>query len=167
MASRGRALFVALAASVLVLDQASKALMTSWLAPRGRVEVIPGLFDLTYVLNTGAVFGLFRSLDGAWRGLILTLVPLAAMALVLALAARTPAHRLAPLSALGLILGGAVGNLLDRLRLGAVVDFLDIYIGRHHWPAFNVADSAICIGVGVLLIEMWRPPPPRGTGEEP
>ena len=151
---------------VVLLDQASKAVMTAYLAPRGSVPVIPGLFDLTYVHNTGAVFGLFRSLASPWRGLLLTLVPLVAVGVILALAVRTPAGRRRPLSGLALILGGAIGNLIDRLRLGWVVDFLDFYLGSAHWPAFNLADSSICVGVGLLLLDMAFQPTRYGSAAD-
>ena len=78
------------------------------------------------------------------------------LALVIAMALRTPPTRLRVHGALGLILGGALGNLLDRLRLGSVVDFIEVYVGRYHWPNFNAADSAICVGVGLLVLDMWR-----------
>ncbi len=171
MAGARRWPYLALALAVILLDQASKVLMTRLLAPRGSVEIIPGLFSLTYVRNTGAVFGLFRDLADPWRGLLLTLIPLLAVGVILALAWRTPAGRRRPLMALALVLGGAVGNLVDRLRLGYVVDFLDAYLGTAHWPAFNLADSAICIGVCLLLLDMARQPAgdhspsgPRGPG---
>lgn len=151
-----RIVFYVLAAAILLLDQSTKIVMTLWLAARSSVTVIPGLFDLTYVLNRGAVFGLFASLADPWRTVLLTAVPVAAVGFVLAMAHRTPAHQLRPLIALGLILGGAIGNLLDRFRFGAVVDFFSWHVADHYWPAFNVADSAICVGVGLLLLHMVR-----------
>jgi len=156
MAPSGRRLFVALAIAIFTLDQITKAAATAWLAPRNEVTIIPGFLDLAYVRNTGAVFGIFRSLVDPWRSMILTLVPLLALALVIAMALRTPPTRLRVQGALGLILGGALGNLLDRLRLGSVVDFIEVYVGRYHWPNFNAADSAICVGVGLLVLDMWR-----------
>jgi signal peptidase II len=136
--------------------------MTAQLAPRGSVSVIPGFFSLTYVRNTGAVFGLFRSLAEPWRGLLLTLVPLLAVLFIIVMAMRTAPERRRPLMALGLILGGAVGNLVDRFRFGSVVDFLDVFIGEYHWPAFNLADSAICVGVGLLVLDIVRSPAAAG-----
>ncbi|MCZ6599325.1 MAG: signal peptidase II [Acidobacteria bacterium] len=156
MVPSGRRLFLALAIAIFTLDQITKAAATAWLAPRDEVTIIPGFLDLAYVRNTGAVFGMFRSLADPWRSLILTLVPLLALALVIAMALRTPPTRLRVHGALGLILGGALGNLLDRLRLGSVVDFIEVYVGRYHWPNFNAADSAICVGVGLLVFDMWR-----------
>jgi len=162
MIRQGRLVFFVLAASVLVLDQIIKAVMTAHLAPRGSVSVIPGLFSLTYVRNTGAVFGLFRSLPEPWRSLLLTLVPLAAVLFVIVMAMRTAPGRRWPLAALGLILGGALGNLVDRIRFSSVVDFLDVYVGEYHWPAFNLADSAICVGVGLLILDILRSPAADG-----
>jgi signal peptidase II len=156
MALSGRRLFLALAMVVFILDQITKAAATAWLAPRQEMTIIPGFLDLAYVRNTGAVFGMFRSLADPWRSLILTLVPLLALALVITMALRTPPARLRVQGALGLILGGALGNLLDRLRLGSVVDFIEVYVGRYHWPNFNAADSAICVGVGLLVLDMWH-----------
>jgi len=156
MAGSGRRLFVAMAMVTLILDQLTKAAASAWLAPRDAVTIIPGFLDLAYVRNTGAVFGMFRSLADPWRTLILTLVPLLALALVIAMSLRTPPARLRVQGALGCILGGALGNLLDRLRLSSVVDFIEIYVGRYHWPNFNAADSAICVGVGLLILDMWR-----------
>lgn len=156
MMSRGRLLFALLALATLILDQATKAIMTRSLAPHGSITVIPGLFDLTYVHNRGAIFGLFSGLTEPWRAILLTIVPLAAIAVVLVITYRTPASHVRPLAALGLVLGGALGNLIDRIRLGEVVDFLDWHLAGYHWPAFNVADSAICIGVGLLILHLSR-----------
>jgi len=156
MAPAGRRLFLGLAIAIFILDQVTKAMATAWLAPRRAVTLIPGFLDLAYVRNTGAVFGLFRSLADPWRSVILTVVPLLALGLVILMALRTPPARLRVHGALGLILGAAVGNLLDRLRMGSVVDFVEVYLGRYHWPNFNAADSAICVGVGLLVLDMWR-----------
>lgn len=167
MIRQGRLAFLVLAAGVLILDQLVKWIMTAQLAPRGTVAVLPGLFNLTYVRNTGAVFGLFRSLPDPWRGLLLTLVPLAAVLFVIVMALRTSPERWWPLAALGLILGGAIGNLVDRIRFGSVVDFLDVYVGEYHWPAFNLADSAICVGVGLLILDILRSPAADGDAAPP
>lgn len=156
MPATGRRLFLLLAIIVLVADQATKVAATAWLLPAGEITVIPGFFDLSYTLNTGAVFGMFREMADPWRSLLLTIVPLIAVVIVLVMAWRTEPRLLRPHAALGLVLGGAIGNIIDRLRLGAVVDFLEFYIGAYHWPNFNIADSAICVGVGLLILDMWR-----------
>lgn len=140
---------------VIAADQITKLLASERLAPLGSVRVIPGFLDLTYVRNPGGVFGLFKNLDSSIRDLLFTVVPVFAIALIATFAARVPStHRLTQYS-LSLILGGAVGNLVDRFTQGHVIDFLDFYWRDHHWPAFNVADSAICVGVGMLLLESF------------
>ena len=113
--------------------------------------VVPGFFSLTYVRNTGAAWGMF---GGQTVGLaILSVVTLAALILFRRqLLDGTWPHRLA----LGLLAGGILGNLLDRVRIGYVTDYLDFYLGASHWPAFNIADAAICTGVGIYMLTSWR-----------
>ncbi|HEY3176061.1 MAG TPA: signal peptidase II [Candidatus Polarisedimenticolia bacterium] len=162
--------YIAAGLAVVGLDRITKSLVLTSLVPAGSVPVIPGLFDLTFVRNPGGVFGLFRSLDAGWRGLLFTVMPAAAILLIGLYAARVPAHRKVTLLALSLILGGALGNLLDRFKYGHVIDFLDFYWREHHWPAFNVADSAICVGVGLLIGESLfgtESPAPEGGAEPP
>lgn len=139
--------------AVLVLDQWTKAWIERVLPIGGVREVIPGLFNLTHIRNDGVAFGLFASHDGAWKVWLLAALALAAIALVVGLLRSTPADQPVSLAALGLVLGGAVGNLLDRLMSGAVTDFLDFYRGSYHWHNFNVADSAISVGIGLLLLD--------------
>lgn len=143
------------AAATWGLDQATKALITTYLPPGRSVSILPGLFDLTLVTNTGGIFGILRDLDGPVRKVMFTLIPAAAISLMIWYGSRLPAGRRWPRVALGLILGGAAGNLQDRMSLGHVIDFLDAYIGTHHWPTFNVADSGICVGVTMLLLESF------------
>ncbi len=135
-------------AAVVLLDQVTKALVAHYIEPNRAVEVIPGLFNIVYWTNPGAAFGIFRS-GGALRTVLLSAMSIVALAVVAVLLRRSR-DRLTTL-ALSLIAGGAVGNLIDRARFGEVVDFLDFYIGRHHWPAFNVADSAITVGALMAL----------------
>jgi signal peptidase II len=116
------------------------------------VPVIPGFFNLTYVRNKGAAFGILSGMQGAWRTVFFVIVSLVALS-VLAVLVKKTAERLA-LVAYALISGGAVGNLIDRVRFGEVVDFVEWFYRSFHWPAFNVADSAITVGVGLLMIEM-------------
>ena len=149
--------WLALSAAVLAFDQATKVLVRARLPLHDSRTVIPDLFSLTHVTNRGALFGLLHDLPDPWRAVLFTVVPFAAILLILYFQGRTsPADRLAH-GGLALILGGAAGNFLDRLRLGHVVDFLDVYVGTYHWPAFNVADSAICVGVGLLVFDLLRP----------
>jgi signal peptidase II len=151
---------------VFALDQLTKFFAVRDLAPLGTVEVIPSFFSLTFVQNKGAAFGMFAGLPSPWREITLGIVSVIALGVVIhMLITETGTHRdgtpvftatvrKLPRIALSLILGGAFGNLLDRVRNGAVVDFLDFYVGKLHWPAFNVADSSICLGVTLLLLSM-------------
>lgn len=147
---------LAWAGLVLVLDQLSKWwVLNSFLTHESR-PVIPGLFSLTFVTNTGAAFGILAGEQSLWRQLFFVAVALVAMA-VLYLAFREYRRQGGVyMAAIGLVAGGALGNLVDRLRLGHVVDFLDFYLRQHHWPAFNIADSAITVGVALFLLAGFR-----------
>lgn len=150
------ALALTLAAVVLVLDQATKLWVQASIGLWEGFAVIPGFFNLVHVLNKGAAFGLLNSHDFDWQRWFFIAVSLVATAVVLHLL-RT--ERLAvPFmrAGLGLVLGGALGNLVDRVRTGLVVDFLDFHVGAHHWPAFNVADSAITVGVFCMFVSLYR-----------
>jgi signal peptidase II len=113
--------------------------------------VIAGFFSLVHWHNTGAAWGIFQH-----NNLLLTVVSLVTVLVLWWFRHSFPVERPGSRLALGLIAGGIIGNLIDRIRLGSVIDFLDFSIGPHHWPAFNVADSAICIGVGLYIILSWR-----------
>lgn len=156
-----RAAYFLVTLFILVLDQWTKGLIARALDVHQSRPVIEGLFDLTYVQNSGAAFGLFASVDSSVKGVLVKAVLLNSVAvlvfLVVSAYALRSSHKSVRLQlGFALILGGAVGNLLDRVRFGYVVDFLDFGISGHHWPAFNVADSAICIGVGLLFLDMLR-----------
>lgn len=137
---------------VIALDQLSKWWITHTFALYQSRVVLPGFFNLTFITNTGAAFGFLAGQETALRQAFFVGVSITAL-VVLVIAYRHLRHdgRLV-VTALGLIAGGALGNLIDRLRLGRVIDFLDVYVGTHHWPAFNVADSAITIGAGLLIV---------------
>lgn len=136
----------------VLFDQLTKALVTRNLSLHDTVEVIPGFFNIVYWRNPGGAFGIFKYGGTAWT-LFFVGMSLAAVVIigVLMRHARDTFTRVA----LSLIAGGAVGNLIDRLRFGGVVDFLDFHAGRYHWPAFNVADSAITVGVFLSLYLMY------------
>ena len=160
-----RAGYLVVSLAVLLLDQWTKGMVTRLFDVHQSRTIFPGLFDVTYVRNSGAAFGLFASVDSSIKAILLNSVAVLVFLVVSAYALRS-SHRSVRLQiGFALILGGAVGNLLDRVRFGYVVDFLDFSISGHHWPAFNVADSAICIGVGLLFLDMLRgetaenPPP--------
>ena len=144
------------ALTVLALDQATKLIVRQHLRPGQNIPIIPDLFDLTYVLNPGAAFGILAGSSPSYRNPFFIAVSLLAILLIVYYHHRHGEERTFPIFGLGLILGGASGNLLDRLRFGMVVDFLDLHIGRYHWPAFNVADAAITIGVGLMLLDMLK-----------
>jgi signal peptidase II len=146
-----------LAALVVVADRWSKVWIIHHINPGHAITVIPGVFRLTHVLNTGAAFSLFDSFSPiAVRN---SLVAFSILAIIIVLAMLWRAGRELSLTgiALALILGGAAGNLYDRLRFSHVVDFLEVHIVRYHWPDFNIADSCIVIGACLLLIEIFRP----------
>ena len=140
----------ALAAAVIVADQVVKGIVLRAFAP-GEQRVVTDFFNLVLVFNKGAAFSLFASAPG-WQAPILSAFALAASAVVGWFIVRSPDKTLFSLG-LALILGGALGNVIDRLRFGQVVDFLDFHAFGSHWPAFNVADSAISIGAVILIVE--------------
>ena len=136
---------------VALLDQVSKEWVRGGFALHESVPVIPGFFSLTYIRNTGAAWGLFRGQNLALALLALTMLVVLVVFRRRFLPPGRP-HRIA----LGLLCGGIVGNLFDRLRLDYVTDFLDFHWQAWHFPAFNVADSAICIGIGLYLLAQFR-----------
>lgn len=163
-----RIAYALLTLAVLLLDQATKAFVHSRMTLFSSAPVIPGLFHITLVTNRGALFGLFHDLAEPYRGLLFTIVPVLAIVLMLVFQYRTTIQDTVTQTGLALILGGALGNLVDRLRMGYVIDFLDVFVGEHHWPAFNVADSCICIGVALLLLDLlarsWQRQPALPPG---
>ena len=151
-----RALYACVSLSALGLDQLTKALVVQRMAIHSTVTVIPGLFHLTLVTNRGGLFGLCHGMADPYRSILFTIVPALAIVVILIFQYRTSLSDVVAQAGLALILGGALGNLTDRVRFGYVVDFLDVFVGEYHWPAFNLADSAICIGVSLLLIDLMR-----------
>ena len=150
----GRRLELTLAATVVILDQLTKAMIRPALALHESREVIPGFLDLTRVHNTGAAFGMLNSADFPFKTVVLSLVALVALGGVAWYAATVPlSDRLARLGIAG-VLGGAIGNLIDRARSGYVLDFVDAYWGDWHFWAFNVADAAITVGVIFMILDI-------------
>jgi len=144
--------FAAIIALVILCDQVSKWWIITHFALYESEQVIPGFFNLTYLTNTGAAFGILAGQPALWRHAFFIAVALAALLAVLLLYLRMRRVSFYYELSLALIAGGALGNLIDRLRFGSVVDFLDFYLRSHHWPAFNVADSSITVGVTVFLV---------------
>lgn len=139
---------------VLALDQATKFYVDSRFRLFESITVIENFFNITYVRNKGAAFGILA--NSSFRiPFFIGVSLLASLGILWYLSRLRDELRLLP-TALCLIFAGAVGNLIDRIRLGEVIDFLDAHWYQHHWPAFNVADSAITVGVGLLLIDLWR-----------
>ncbi len=145
-------------AAVVGLDQLSKAVVARTLELHQSVPLVEGLLSLSHVRNRGAAFGLLSDWDLPHQSVLLSVRSVAALAAIAVYFLRLPPSARLPRAALALVLGGAIGNLVDRVRLGYVVDFVHVYWRAHQWPDFNVADSAITIGVTLLVLDILRSP---------
>jgi signal peptidase II len=145
-----------LALGLIIADQLSKAAIRATIPLYDSVEVIPGLVNLTHVLNTGAAFGFLDRFEFAYKAVVVTLLATAALAAIVFYAMTLGSATRLSRFALTLVVAGAIGNLIDRVWAGAVVDFVDIYFGNWHFWAFNVADSCISIGAVLLIVDMFR-----------
>lgn len=152
--SMGVRMFVLITGIVVVLDQVTKLLVLAGMPLYHSIPVIPGFFNLTHIHNPGGAFGFMAAGHPGLRNLLFVGVSSLAMAMLIYFYRYTPNTHPYLAAALAMIFGGAVGNLIDRLRFGEVVDFLDVYVGAYHWPAFNVADSAISIGIGIFILHV-------------
>ncbi len=154
--------YVAVSLSIIILDALTKWIVSDRIGLHDSVPLVPSLFQLVHVRNTGAAFGIGANAESRLVPLLLNTGAIAVFFVVVVYALRTAVTDRLLQTGLHLILGGAIGNLVDRFRFGYVVDFLDVYVkvgGReHHWPAFNIADSAICIGIALLFLDMRRKP---------
>jgi signal peptidase II len=139
---------------IVAVDQATKAMIRASLAEHESRTVIPGVMDFTHVLNSGAAFGFLNGVDFPFKTVVIAVIATAALIGVGVYAASLAHHQIVARLGLALIIGGAAGNLIDRLVSGSVVDFVDVYWGTHHFWAFNVADSAISIGVAIMILDM-------------
>jgi signal peptidase II len=149
VSERASALLVAL---IFAADQYTKHLISSAWQVGDTMPIIPGFFSLTYLRNRGGAFGIFSELPETWRVAFFVLFALATVAALAWMLKSTPREDRLQRLALTWVIGGAIGNLSDRIRFGEVVDFLDVYVRDWHWPAFNVADSFISCGVVLLLV---------------
>ena len=140
--------------AIVLLDQIAKAAVRARLPLHASVSIVPGLLDFTHVRNTGAAFGLLNVADFPFKSVVIAVVATAALVGVGIFAAGLAHHQRVARVGLALILGGAAGNLLDRVIAGSVVDFVDVYWREYHFWAFNVADSAITVGVGAMILDM-------------
>lgn len=138
---------------VLLLDQASKLYIDRTMQLHSSITVIDRFFNITYVRNQGAAFGMLA--NSSFRLPFFILVSAVAVCVILVVVKRLREDQKFAAVSLSLIFSGALGNLIDRVRLGEVIDFLDVHWFDHHWPAFNIADSAICVGVALLAIDMY------------
>ncbi len=143
-----------IASIVILLDQLSKWWAVTTIPLHRSIPVIEGFFNLVNIRNRGAAFGFLNRSDIEWQFWLFMIATFIAVLSIFFLI-RSSKHDVLLFSALGLILGGAIGNLIDRIRMRAVIDFLDFYIGSWHWPAFNVADIAICIGAILTCLAMF------------
>jgi signal peptidase II len=138
--------------AVIVADQLTKTLIVKSLLLYESREIIPGFINLVYVTNSGAAFSMFAGINSPWRHYFFLCIGSAALVgVTVAYWKLRNVNRLYSWP-LALIAGGAAGNLIDRVRFGSVIDFLDFYVGNYHWPVFNIADSAICVGAGLFLL---------------
>ena len=144
--------------AVIVLDQITKQMVRAGIALYDAVEVIPGMLNVVHVRNTGAAFGILNLADLAYKRVLMTGMALLALAAVGWYASQIGPRAVLARAGLALIVGGAVGNLIDRATVGYVVDFIDVYWGSVHFWAFNVADSAITVGAGLLILDLIRSP---------
>lgn len=147
-------IFILGAAAFIALDQITKAAISSRFVMHESYAVINGFFNLVYVMNPGAAFGFLAGASATFRYLFFIGITCAAMVLIIYYLIKNKNGSVVSVISLTLIFAGAVGNLIDRIRFGAVVDFLDVYISTYHWPAFNVADSTISIGAALMIWEM-------------
>ena len=147
---------------IVVLDQLTKIIVDRTIPLHHSIPIIDGLFSLTYVRNTGAAFGIFAGSHEAFRLPFLVLVSALAIGFIIVMLRRLREQETGLITALAFILGGAIGNLIDRALHGEVIDFLDFYWSNYHWPAFNLADSFITVGVVITIFYLMK-----AKGEDP
>ncbi len=163
---RARAAHFCLAVLIVLIDRWTKWLVATRIALYTHIQIIPGFFRLTHTENTGAAFSLFADSPAHWKTALLIGFSVVAMVIVSVLLWKQRQALTMTGIALSLILGGAAGNLWDRVLSGRVVDFLLFYVGRYQWPVFNLADSAIVVGAGLLVVEILFSSP-KGLAQEP
>jgi len=151
---RSRFSIAVIAAAVVVADQATKGMVAARIPLGAVVPVVPRFFNLVHTTNSGVVFGLFAESPAAWKTALLVIGSVVLLGVLVMAALRSPHLAWQTQVSLALMFGGALANLFDRVRTGVVVDFLDFYIRTYHWPAFNVADSAIVIGSGLMAFHL-------------
>lgn len=161
---KSRLPYLVLVLAILALDRWTKWLIQTKLLLNQTILIIDGFFNITYVRNTGVAFGILDPVNLPLKSTVLAVLTLAAIAGVLVYTWRTPINQTLLHTALSLILAGALGNLYDRVNYGYVIDFIEVYFRSYRWPSFNVADSAITIGVGLLVLQVLRKDTHDSTG---
>jgi len=156
LTTKNKSFYFFIILGIAVVDQTSKWLVARFIPLEGSVDIITGCLRLWHVRNSGAIWGFFQGHGNRLVPVAITTLAIGALLIVSYFFLRTPGRCRMELTAYALILGGALGNIIDRLRLGFVIDFLDVYIKTQHWPTFNCADSCITIGVVLLALSMWR-----------
>ena len=146
----------AIAGAILLCDQVTKFYILRTMRLEESIPIVPNFFSLTSIRNPGAAFGLFAQASPLFRAALFATVSVVVLVFLTLLFLQTPKEDSWNLAAIALLFGGAAGNTIDRLRFGVVVDFLDIYWRDYHWPAFNVADAAITIGITLMMIQTVR-----------
>ena len=162
-----RALYLLIAFGVVLLDRWSKHMVEQHIALYAHIQIIPGFFRLTHTENTGAAFSLFADSTAPWKTGLLIAFSVIGLVVVSILLWKNHHAQVATGVGLALIMGGALGNLWDRLARGRVVDFLLLYVKRYQWPVFNLADSAIVVGAGLLVLEILFHKSSAGEGSRP
>ncbi|SPE29809.1 Lipoprotein signal peptidase [Acidobacteriia bacterium SbA2] len=149
-----RAVWAVIAIAIFVADQVTKAAVEASIPEHSTVPVVPHFLNLVHTKNAGAAFGLFSESPSAWKTVVLIVVSSLLLAMVIGVVWRNQQLRRVAGMGLALILGGALSNLLDRVRFGRVVDFVDVYFRSYHWYTFNLADASIVVGAGFLVFEL-------------
>jgi len=159
--------YYVLSATILVFDHLTKWLVRAYLDPKDPIEIVPNCLRFTHVQNTGVAFGFFADLHAPWKPYVLAAMAVLAVIVILIYSARMPSSRTLLQLALAVTAGGILGNFADRIIHGFVTDFIEFHIKEtFHWPTFNVADSAITIGIALLLIDTVKNPEPAEELEE-
>ena len=148
--------FLSIVSMITLVDQLSKWVVSTQIPLHGSVVVIKGFLNLVHVRNTGIAFGILAGSGIPYRALFLTLISLAAMIFIFMYVRKLQAGQIGWLVGISVVFGGALGNFIDRAFYGEVIDFIDCYVGRFHWPAFNVADSAVTVGICYLAFTIIR-----------
>ncbi len=139
---------------IVIIDQLTKFFIVKYLPLHDTVPVVSGLFNIIHIKNPGGAFGLLANLTPGMRTFIFLFISSLAVGLIFYFYIKTPVNQAWLAAGFALIFGGAIGNLIDRIRFGVVTDFLDFYLSKYHWPAFNVADSAITVGIGIFIVHL-------------